>query len=94
VVGRVLVRAGAHHNDRVVEDVVGQVTAHLRQLFDAADLLPDFAPQLVALAPRIVLGDVGIDTDRHRLGKFLVHWGIHVFGEVGHHILLIASRKD
>lgn len=58
--------AGAHHDDRVVEDMVGQVTAHLGQLLDAADLLPDFAPQLVTLGAGIVLGDVRLDADRHR----------------------------
>jgi len=61
-----LIRAGTHHDDRVVEDVVGQIAAHLRQLFDPADLLPHLAPQLVSLGAGIVLGQVGLDADRHR----------------------------
>ena len=36
----------AHDDDRVVEDVVGQVAADLGQFLDPADLLPDLAPQL------------------------------------------------
>ncbi len=86
--------AGAHHDDRVVENVVGQVTAHIGQLLDAADLLPDLAPQLVALGARIVLGDVCLDADRHRCRELLGRFGIHAFGQIGHHILLIAARKD
>jgi hypothetical protein len=66
VVGLEFVAAGAHHDDRVVENVVGEVTAHLRELFDAADLLPDLAPQFVPLGAGIVLGDVRLDADRHR----------------------------
>ena len=49
VVGGELVGSGAHHDDRIVEDVVGQVAADLGDLLDAADLLPDLAPQLVPL---------------------------------------------
>jgi len=44
VVGVKFVVSGAHHDDRVVENVVGQVTAHLGQLFDTANLLPDLSP--------------------------------------------------
>ncbi len=86
--------AGAHHDDRVVENVVGQVTAHIGQLLHATDLLPNLAPQPVALGAGIVLRNVCLDPDRHRLREFLGRFGIHAFGQVGHHILLIAARKD
>ena len=43
----------AHDDDRVVEDVVGQVVADLGDLLDPADLLPHLAPQLVAFGAGI-----------------------------------------
>ena len=59
----------ARRSDRVVEDVVGEVVADLGNLFDAADLLPDLAPQLVALGAGVVFGDVGLDADGDRFGE-------------------------
>ena len=59
-------RPGAHDDDRVVEDVVGQVAADLGDLLDAADLLPHLAPQLVAFGAGVLLGDVGLDADGRR----------------------------
>ena len=64
VVGADLVGRRAHDQDRVVEDVVGEVVADLGDLLDAADLLPHLAPQLVALRPGVVLGNVGLHADR------------------------------
>ena len=51
---------GTHDDDRVVEDVVGQVTADLGDLLDTADLLPHLAPQLVPLGAGVGLGGVGL----------------------------------
>ena len=62
---------GAHDDDRVVEDVVGEVAADLGDLLDPADLLPHLAPQLVALGAGVLLGDVGLDADGHRFGQLL-----------------------
>src|SRR2546429_421608 len=60
----------------------------------APDLLPDFAPQPVALGAGVVLADVRLDADRRRFRKFLGRCGLHVLREIGHHVLLIAARKD
>ena len=50
VVGGEFVRASSYDDDRVVQDVVGEVAAHLGQLLDPADLLPDLAPQAIRSA--------------------------------------------
>ena len=90
--------SGAHDDDRVVEDVVGEVAADLGDLLDPADLLPHLAPQLVALGAGVVLGDVGVDADGHRLREFLgcLHFGLVV--DIGHPFppsnRLMALRKD
>ncbi len=59
--------AGAHDDDRVVEDVVGEVAAHLGDLLNPADLLPHLAPQLVAFCAGILLACVGVHADGHRV---------------------------
>jgi hypothetical protein len=55
VVSANLVGRRAYDNNRVVQDVIGEVIADFRNFLDAADLLPHFAPQLVALSTDIVL---------------------------------------
>ncbi len=88
----------AHDDDGVVEDVVGEVAADLGDLLDPADLLPHLAPQLVALGAGILLGDVCVDADGHRLREFLgcLHFGLVV--DIGHPFppsnRLMALRKD
>jgi hypothetical protein len=52
---RELVRSGPHDEDRVVEDVVRQISADLGDLLDAADLLPYLPPQPVPLGAGVVL---------------------------------------
>src|SRR3546814_7873985 len=47
------IRPGAHDDDRIVEDVVGQIAADLRQILDTADLQPALAPELVALGTQV-----------------------------------------
>ena len=44
-----------HDQNRVIEYLVGDAIADLRNLLDPADLQPDFAPQLVALGSRVFL---------------------------------------
>ena len=58
--------AAADDDDRVVEDVVGEVAAHLGYLLDPTDLLPHLAPQLVAFCAGVRLGDVCLYADGHR----------------------------
>ena len=98
VVGLELVGTAAHDDDRVVEDVVGEVAADVRDFLDAADLLPDLSPQLVAFGAGVVLGDVRVDADGHRIGKLFGRSGIDAAFCVGHtcllHGRLIALRKD
>ena len=94
VVGCELVRSGAHDDDRVVEDVVGQVAADLGKLVDPADLLPHFSPQLVALRAGVVLGGVRLDGDRQRLGEFFCGLSFGSALDVGHQNSFIAVRKD
>ena len=95
VVGRKVSRSGSnpgtHQDDRVVEDVVGQVAADLGHVLDAPGLLPHLAPQPVSLVAGVLLGEVGLDADGHRLGQFLDGLGGLGFG---HHVLLMADRKD
>ena len=81
---RISSRSGAHDDDRVVEDVVGEVAADLRDLLDAADLLPYLAPQLVALGAGVLLRDVGFDADGHRLRELLGRSRIELAFGVGH----------
>jgi hypothetical protein len=63
---RKLIGTGAYNDDRVVEDVVGEVTSDLGDLLDPPNLLPDFAPQPVSLVAGVFTGDVGVDTDGRR----------------------------
>ena len=44
----------AHDQDRVVENLVGDVAADLGQVLDTAGLEPALAPQLVALGAGII----------------------------------------
>src|SRR3546814_17393941 len=41
------IRPGAHDDDRIVAEVVGQIAADLRQIPDTADLQPDLAPEKI-----------------------------------------------
>ena len=82
---RELVWSAAHDDDRVVEDVVGEVVADLGNLLDAADLLPHLAPQLVAFGARVVLRDVRASTPMVVGSEF---FGRRFDFDIGHHILL------
>ena len=95
VVCRKLVCTGPHDDDRVVEDVVGQVTAHLGQLLDPADLLPDLAPQPIPFRPCIFRRGVGLHPDRRRGGEFFVPRVGDSLNGVGHGFsqLVMAARK-
>ena len=93
VVGAKLVGARAHHDDRVVTDVVGQVAADVGDLLDAPDLLPHLAPQLVSLGPGVGLGDVGLDADRRRAREFFDDFAYDVVLGVGHQASSISARN-
>ena len=71
VVGADLVWRRAHDQDRIVEDVVGEIIADLGDVLEPAGLLPHLAPQLVALGPGIVLGDIGLQRVDHRVRQVL-----------------------
>jgi hypothetical protein len=76
----------SYNDDRVVENVVGQVTADLGDLLDPADLLPHLAPQPVSFCAGVLLRDVGVDTDGHRRRE--------VFGDLSRRIVWIGVDLD
>src|SRR3546814_3395577 len=43
------IRPGAHDDDRIVEDVVGQIAADLRQILDTADRSEEHTSELQSL---------------------------------------------
>ena len=80
-----LIGRRANDQDRVIEDVIGEIIADVGDLLDAAaDLLPHLAPQPVTLVPRVLLGSVGLDSDRHRLGQLLR--GLYHLSDVGNFV--------
>ena len=97
VVGADLVRRRAHDEDRVIEDVIGEVAADFGDFLDAADLLPHLAPQLVALRAGVVLGNVGFHSDGHRFGQLLGRFGTLVSFLISssstHDILQTVSQR-
>ena len=97
VVGRDRHRPRAHDEDRVVENVVGEVVADLGDVLDAARLLPDLAPEPVALRPGIVHRDVGFHRDGHRLGQLLHrlrHRRVTGAGSVAHGTLPFSKGQS
>ncbi len=63
--------ARADENDRIVEDVEGDVVADLGDILYPPRLQPGLAPQSVAFGAGIVGRKIGLDADRDRRFEFL-----------------------
>jgi hypothetical protein len=63
---------GPHDDEGIAQDVVSHVVADVRDLLEAAGVLPDLGPEQIGLRPGVFGGNVRLRTERHRFGKILV----------------------